>query len=116
MNQNFSGMNGENSIYRPIDTANIRGMNNRTYIYSSVNNINLSGMNQIVYANFQNSRINNISIAGMNNIIYLNDNSRNYVQRLNGLNNRIIFTGVQRDNNPNNQYNYRNNNFSQMNL
>ena len=103
MFENFSGMNCENRLYRPIDSLNISGSNNKTYIYSSVNSIKVNGINQRIYCNFINSRVNTIYITGMNNIIYLNHNSNFCTQNISGANNRIIFTDNQNDNNAGDQ-------------
>jgi len=99
MNENFNGMNGQNSVYRPVNTVTIKGMNNTTYIYSSVNIIQVYGSNQIIYCNYANSRVNSINLTGMNNTVYINHNSNLCAQNVYGVNNRIIFTDVQNDNN-----------------
>ena len=105
MNENFSGMNSENRVFRPVNSVLIGGANNRTYIYSSVNSIQVNGLNQLVYCNYTNSRVNSIRLNGMNNTVYINRNSNLCVQDVNGANNRIILTDIQNDN-----INYINNN------
>ena len=99
MNENFNGMNGENSVYRPINVVSIQGMNNRTYIYSQVNEIKVYGTNQEIFCNYINSRVNSINLNGMNNIVYINHNSQFCRQNICGFNNRIIFTEIQNENN-----------------
>ena len=99
MNENFNGMNSQNSVHRPVDTITINGMNNRTYIYSSVNIIQVYGSNQLIFCNYTNSRVNSINLTGMNNTVYINRNSNFCTQNVYGLNNRIIFTDIQNDNN-----------------
>jgi hypothetical protein len=108
MNENFSGMNSENRVFRPVNSVLIGGANNRTYIYSSVNSIQVNGLNQLIYCNYTNSRVNSIRLNGMNNIVYINRNSNLCVQDVNGANNRIILTDIQNDNN-NHIDNYNNN-------
>ena len=113
MNEIFNGMNGKNRVFRSVNSISIRGMNNTTYIYSSVNSLEVSGSNQRVFCNFTNSRVNSIYIYGINNTIYINRNSNHCIQNVQGVNNRIIFTNIQDDNNirenPFNNVNHLNN-------
>ena len=110
MNENFSGMNSENRVFRPVNSVFISGANNRTYIYSTVNSIQVNGLNQLIYCNYVNSRVNSIKLNGMNNTVYINRNSNLCVQDVSGANNRIILTDIQNDNNHNISNNNNNNN------